>query len=614
MAGPVARTNTRINPAAFVRELARHFAFILLLNSAITLANAQVVQSSASQEQRRRSPVEAQELQTFANEEQRRRSQAEAQERQRQLQAPNVNLQTTAPMEEAASSLVLPTESPCFPIRQLVLDVPGQLPPAIRLAGASALPLDPFRFAQDYLDRYAGACIGMRGLNLIVQRLTNLILAHGYSTTRLGIPEQDLAGGTLKLTLVPGVIRAIRFADPTLYGTWRNAFPASAGDLLNLRDLEQGLEQMKRIPSQDVDMQIVPGDTPGQSDVVISVKRDKPWKLVAYLDDSGAKGTGQWQSGLSFGLDNPLGLSDMLNIGVSTDADRRGAQRGTSGNNIYYAVPLGYWNFAVSAGSYDYHQRIAGYAADFVSSGQSRNLDIDIAYLFQRDRFQKNSVQFKIGKRWSKSYIDDSELDGQKRNTTFAQLAWVHKHYFGAAQLDITLANRWGVSWFNGQGNNAWRTAADETFLYTLQSIDATLVAPFQVADQALTYIGTLRGQTTRSRLYLSDQFSIGSRYTVRGFDGELTLAAERGFFIRNELDMPLAQSGQSAYAGIDFGKVYGPSVKELVGDKLAGATVGLRGGWRGMTYDIFSSWALYKPKELHTATPAIGISLTYQY
>lgn len=42
----------------------------------------------------------------------------------------------------------------------------------------------------------------------------------------------------------------------------------------------------------------------------------------------------------------------------------------------------------------------------------------------------------------------------------------------------------------------------------------------------------------------------------MRGFDGELTLAGERGFFFRNELDIPLAQSGQSAYVGIDIGKI----------------------------------------------------------
>ncbi|RXZ36331.1 ShlB/FhaC/HecB family hemolysin secretion/activation protein [Oxalobacteraceae bacterium CAVE-383] len=581
-------------PAALVRSL----ILILLLNSAIAPINAEV-------------------LQTFGGEEQRHRSQAEAQERQRQLQKPNVDLQSTVPASESALSnaeeAALPAESPCFAIRQLILEVPGQLPPAMQAAGASALPLDPFRFAQDYLDRHAGACIGMRGLHKIVQRLTRLILARGYSTTRIGIPEQDLAGGTLKLTLVPGMIHAIRFADPALYGTWRNAFPAKAGDLLNLRDLEQGLEQMKRIPSQDVDMQIVPGDAPGQSDIVIGIRRAKPWKLFVNLDDSGAKGTGQWQSGLSFALDNPLGLSDMLNIGISTDADRRGTQRGTNGRSIYYAVPVGYWNFAVSASDYSYHQRIASYV-DFVSSGKSRNLEFDIAHLFQRDRFQKNSWQFKLGKRWGNAYINTTEMDTQKRNTTSAQLAWMHKHYFGGAQLDITLANRWGVSWFDAQEDYKPRTPTSSTFRYSLQSIDATLVAPLRIANQPLTYIGTLRGQTTHSRLYLSDQFSIGNRYTVRGFDGELALSAERGFFIRNELDMPLMRSGQSAYAGIDFGKVYGPSVKDLLGNKLAGAALGLRGGWGGMRYDVFSSWPLYKPKELHTATPAIGIRLSYQY
>ncbi|WP_211462622.1 ShlB/FhaC/HecB family hemolysin secretion/activation protein [Collimonas silvisoli] len=557
------------------------------------------------------SVANAQTIQTPASEEQRRRSQAEAEERQRQLQAPNIDLQGAAPVA-AADTLVLPAESPCFPIQQFVLDVPHQLSPAIRFAGASDLPHDPFRFAQDYLNQYTGACIGKDGLNLIVKRLTGLILSKGYSTTRIGVPEQDLAGGTLALTLVPGVIRAIRFTDPA--GTWKNAFPTGPDQLLNLRDLEQGLEQMKRVPSQDVDMQIVPGEIPGESDVVIEVKRGKPWKLSGTLDDSGAKGTGKLQAGINLAIDNPLGLNDLFNLGLSTDADRKAGQRGTSGSNIYYAIPAGYWNFAVSGSSYDYHQQIAGNNQDFISSGKSRNLEFKIAQLFQRNQAQKNSWQFKLGKRWSKAFIDNTEIDVQKRNTTLAELAWLHRHYFGVAQLDLTLANRWGVSWFNGQGDAAARTADDPSFRYTLQTIDATLSAPFQIAGQALTYIGTLRGQTTRSRLHLTDQFSIGGRYTVRGFDGELTLAAERGFFMRNELVAPLAQSAQSAYIGLDYGQVYGPSVQYLIGNKLAGATVGLRGGLFGLSYDVFSSWSLYKPQEFRTAAPAIGVNLAYQY
>lgn len=587
-------------------------ALAALLAAAFQEVRAQAVLAQRNGELRRPFPAEV--IQTPASEEQRRRSQAEAQARQQQLQAPKVDLRQTAAPLEAVDTLTLPGASPCFAIQQITLEVPHQLPEAIRTAGASNLPHDSFRFAQDYVRQYAGACIGKEGLNLIVKRLTNLILSKGYSTTRVGIPEQDLASGTLKLALVPGVIRMIRFSDPSLYGTWRNAFPTSGGALLNLRDLEQGLEQMKRLPSQDVDMQIVSGEVPGESDVVIEVKRSKPWKLTGTLDDSGAKGTGKLQAGLNLAIDNPFGLSDMFNIGISTDADRKAGQRGTSGNNIYYAIAAGYWNFSVAGSTYNYHQQIAGNNQDFISSGKSRNLEVKIAQLFQRDQVQKNSWQFKVGKRWSHAYIDDTEIAVQQRNPTFAELAWVHKHYFGDAQFDLTLANRWGVSWFNGQADLDKREPGAPTFRHTLQSIDATLSVPFKIASQPLAYIGTLRGQNTRSPLYLTDQFSIGNRYTVRGFDGELTLAAERGFFVRNELDMPLARTGQSAYAGIDYGQVYGQSVQHLIGNKLAGVTAGVRGSLSGLIYDLFSGWSLYKPAEFKTSTPAVGFSLTYQY
>lgn len=550
-------------------------------------------------------------VQTVDTEEQRRRSRTEAQARDQQLRAPKVDLQ---PADAAPVSLELPPESPCFTIDSFVLELPPQLSPSVRSVGASALPMDPFRFAQDYLEQYRGACIGKSGLNLIFKRLTDLILSKGYSTTRLGIPPQDLSSGTLKLALIPGMIRAIRFSDPTISGTWKNAFPASPGDLLNLRDLEQGLEQMKRVPSQDIDMRIVPGDLPGESDIVISVKRGKPWKLTATLDDSGAKGTGKLQSGLNAALDNPLGLNDLFNIGLNTDADRQGAGHGTTGNNAYYAIPYDYWYFTLSASSYDYHQKIAGAVQDFVSSGKSRNLDFAIQQLFQRDQNQKNSWQMKIGKRWSRAYIDDTEIDVQRQNTTYAELAWMHTHYFGNAQLNLTIANRWGAGWFHGQADEEPSDPDMPTFRYSMQTVDASLTAPFKVAGTQFTYNGALRAQTTRSLLYQTDQFAIGNRYTVRGFDGEQTLSAERGFYLRNELETPLGQSGQSLYAGLDVGKVFGPSVQFLAGDKMAGAALGLRGSVGGLHYDCFISWALLKPEHFNTTMPATGFSLSYQY
>ena len=250
-------------------------------------------------------------LDTSDIEELRNRTKQEALERERQLSLPSVNLQGVV---ERPQTLRLPVETPCFKIQKLLLEVPDHVSPEAHRIGASTLPLDKFRFAQDFLDQYAGQCIGREGINIIVKGLTAEILERGYSTTRLGIPEQNMSGGTFKLTLIPGLIHEIRFADKATSGTWKNAFPTSAGKLLNLRDIEQGLEQMKRLSSQDVDMQVIPAETLGESDIVITVKRSKPWKVTATLDDAGVKSTGKLQAGLNFAIDNLLNINDISTL------------------------------------------------------------------------------------------------------------------------------------------------------------------------------------------------------------------------------------------------------------------------------------------------------------
>ena len=41
---------------------------------------------------------------------------------------------------------------------------------------------------------------------------------------------------------------------------WKNAFPIKEGNILNIRRLEQGLEQMKCVSSLDVSMKLLPAD------------------------------------------------------------------------------------------------------------------------------------------------------------------------------------------------------------------------------------------------------------------------------------------------------------------------------------------------------------------
>ena len=551
-------------------------------------------------------------VETTDSEELRNRARQEALERERQQQAPSVNLQGDLP--EAEPFQLPAAETPCFTVDSFVLEVPSQLSPAAHRYGASTSLFDPFHFAQKFLDQYRGKCVGREGINMLVKGVTAKILERGYSTTRVGIPEQDLSSGILKLALVPGIIHELRFADAGTAATWKNAFPTAAGKLLNLRDLEQGLEQMKRVTSQDVDLQIIPSGALGESDVIITVRRSKPWNAILNLDDSGIKETGKTQAGLQIGWDNLFGASDLFNIGTSTDADRNNYMRGTSGNNFSYSVPFGYWTSSVSANEFKYHQRINGIAQSFISSGKTQNIEAKVSYLFHRDQFSKSSLQFRTGKYFSHSYIDDTEVLVQKRNTSFAEISLIHKHNIGQTQIYATPTYRWGTPWFGAQSDPANLIATSPRYRYALETLDVTLIMPFRLKQRTFSYSTTLRAQNTNTPLYADQWFSIGNRWTVRGFDGESVLGAEKGFFLRNEIGIPISDTAQSAYVGLDFGEVYGDNAAALPGNKLAGFAAGLRGSIaQRMMYEMFTGFSLYKPRHYRTDEPAVGFSLMYQ-
>jgi len=550
---------------------------------------------------------------TVPGNDQQARQQEEARERERIVTAPGVRSSVTA----SAGYPTLQSEMPCFRIERFVLEVPDALPASLKAQGASALPMDRFAFAREWLAHYAGQCIGKQGIDVLVKGLSQAILARGYVTTRVLLPEQDLSTGTLKFSLIPGVIRHVRFADEKLRGTWKTAFPTRDGELLNLRDLEQGLEQMKRVSSQDVSMQIVPADVPGESDVVLDVKRGKPWTVIASIDNSGTRATGRLQGNLSLGIDNPLGLNDIFNIGVSQDLELGDKRLGSHGWNGFYSIPWGYWTATLSAYTNTYYQQIAGVNQTFVASGNSKTVDFKLARVLARGQNDVFGGYFRLSRRFGQSFIEDTEISQQRRNNTIIELGLTDRHYFAGAQFDGSLAYRQGVGGFGAQ-DDTFAAGGGPTYRFKMAVLDANLSVPFAVGKQPFRYVGTFHGQYTGNTLNYLDDVTIGSRYTVRGFDGETMLAAARGLYWRNELQMPIGQTGQALYAGLDYGRVWGPQPILLVGTQLAGAVVGVKGSvgtrFGAYAYDLFAGTPVYKPSGFPTARVTVGFQVTAQF
>lgn len=500
----------------------------------------------------------------------------------------------------------LPTgESPCFRIDRIVLE--GELAQRFQWALDAADPRE---------DVATGRCLGTDGVNMVMGRIQDAIIAKGFVTTRVLASPQDLGAGVLTLTVVPGRVRAIRFADGSdRRATLGNAMPAAPGEVLNLRDVEQALENFQRIPTVAADVQIVPADgdgaLPGQSDLVISWQQRSRWRINLSLDDSGSESTGKWQGGATLSLDNPLGWNDLFYVNLGRDVFN-GSAKGTSSWTAHYDAPVDYWMLGATASSYDYRQTVVGPFEQYVYSGNSRNAEVRVARTLLRSAKGKSDIHLRGWWRESDNSIDDAEIEVQRRRMAGWELGASRKQFIGAATLEIGVAYRRGTGAFDAL------PAPEELFgegtsRMVLWTANAHLTTPLQFWGQQWRYSGTWRGQWNKTPLVPQDRFAIGGRYSVRGFDGEVSLTGERGWLLRNEMGLVLG-GGQMAYVGLDHGHVYGPSTAYQLGDRLTGMAFGLRGGWRALSWDGFVGVPLSRPEGFPTAYTTLGMSLNWSF
>ena len=580
-------------------------------------------------------------------------------------------------------------EKPCFKIERIVLtgELSEQFGWLVGNTGISlkhilsANPLDGMQGD----DSPIGRCLGTQGIDLILRRLQNALVDKGYVTTRVLAAPQDLKSGTLTITLVPGRIRAIRLTpDSSRRATLWNSLPFSPGDLLNLRDIEQGLENLKRTPTVEADIKIAPaeditkptpgesgktapspssgGDNsasaarPGDSDLIITYRQALPVRLNLGFDDSGSRTTGKHIANATLSLDSPLTLNDLFYINASRSTGHvyvdtsngesanifggtAPGDRGNSSETIHYQIPYEYWLLAATASRNRYHQSVAGANQNYIYGGSGNSVEARLSRLVYRDANNKSTLSVKGFRRSSRSEIDGVEVQVQRRVEAGWELGFNHRLVFctsldrgSRASLEFNAAFKKGTGAF-GAIAAPEQTYGEGTSRFQITTADATLFLPAEIGTQKLSYLSTIKGQyngipfVTTTPLTPIDQFAVGGRYTVRGFNGEGVLLGNRGAIWRNDVTISLDKlglKGQSFYAALDGGWVGGAVVQSQVEGWLAGAAIGFKGyfkvwglpeaAYRGLSYDIFLGTPVYRPQYFQAATLTGGFSLSASF
>ena len=437
---------------------------------------------------------------------------------------------------------------------------------------------------------YEGRCLGLVAFDEILEKLTLAYVDLGFVLSRAYLPEQDLTKRELIIKVVEGEL-----SDITINGAqrpyWSHAvFPKLIGKPVNIRDVEQGLDQIESMPRWRANMEFTPGEDAGDSVLAVSAETAKPYQIKVTTDNRGNDQTGKWNTGLSGDFTNLLGINDTLTWGVSKSVGPDPFSLGYSGDqnnssSFEYTLPYGAWTWSYGMSWSDYELTIPGAISPIVTNGKSRNQTLTARYLWSRDQTTKHTVHATLTRARNANYIQDVFIDASSRTLTGLELGYAVSKPFGPGSLDATFHVARGLTWFGAQDARDVPEGGPNP-QYLLLGFSADYV---QKLNDKTKWTSTATGQLSADRLYGGQSFAIGGVSTVRG--SKIALASgSSGIVWRNEIDYSLAQTtigSATLYGALDFGRILAQPRLEITSASALGSAIGIKLNNDNFNFDL---------------------------
>lgn len=462
---------------------------------------------------------------------------------------------------------------------------------------------------QTSVDPYLNSCMGQTAVDSILQVLTQAYLDAGLITSRAYLPEQDLATGVLVIVVVEGTIEDVSFAKiedgqavPGKQRRFNFAFPTRPGKLLNLRDIEQGVDQINRVPSTRAQLDIAPGQTIGGSVLNIAYAEEDTTRLRFTIGQSTLEqGVEQYASFL-FETDNILGVNDTWFLGLS------GSETSNT-LNTSISIPYGYFTGTFNA---SYSESVSQLTATTELFQPTTSFGLDLSYLAHRDGTSKTHVDFALGYTRSERFINGTALTPQSFNTY--KLGVRHEHYGDGTFLSLRGGLQYG------------KLVSDATGIIPGSGPQTDFVAldlggafQKQFEGNRSLYL-TLNGQLSGAPLFSSQQFSIGGRSNLRGINGA-SVSGDGGLSFTSEYSFPFAAPLAEPQETPRFADMVRPFVfldAGLVWDKQTGTDsygIGIGAGakyyFKNNVIDVYAGIPLKSGGSLRSRGAEIGLNLS---
>jgi hemolysin activation/secretion protein len=494
------------------------------------------------------------------------------QEERRREQLDKLRKGVAPPKEDAQRDEAVGQKPPrCMPVNKILFD------------GAELLEDETKTALQK---PFAGKCMTIVDIMAVVRVVTNWYVEQGFVTARAYPPEQDLSKGTLTIKVIEGKTESLGIYEN---GEPRrgldNAFPHLVGTRLYIRDVEQGLDQINRLPTHDATIRIEPGEQEGYSKLRVDTKKSILPYVTSSVDNHGLKSTGEWETGTSLYVDDALGLHDGWVLSYKdSDPFYEGWQEARE-LSASVSLPFGYWTLLLSGSHFDYKSLLKGQYNTFHTDGVSTYYTAELDRVIHRDRDSKTRLTAFLNYKDIENSVEDIRLVTGSRALNVIGGRLSHSHRLWGGLLDASAGLHRGVPMFS--------SLTDEESLpgspiaeFTKVSGDVSYYRPFGLEGINLAWLTRASGQWSSDDLYSSEQITMGSLYTVRGFKDQ-SLIGDTGAYVRNELIWTLPQllpeevkpvfGHLSLYAACDAGVLKTDEDEAFERGSVSGAAVGAR-------------------------------------
>ncbi|MBA8833446.1 ShlB/FhaC/HecB family hemolysin secretion/activation protein (plasmid) [Rhizobium leguminosarum] len=450
---------------------------------------------------------------------------------------------------------------------------------------------------------YGNRCVGLAEINAVLRDVTHLYIDHGYVTSRAYVPQQDIAKTRiLRLLVVEGTLSDIYLNGQKVAGSGSlaTAFPGLIGRVVNIRDIEQGLDQMNRLQANDAKSAMLPGPKDGTSILNIENRPGRPWHASLGNNNMGQESTGFSRSSASLGLDDLLDINDQWSFSYEhSGPDYPWRNDGKGYGNSYsgsVSVPYGYSTVSLNGSWYQYESAVEGNFSSLETSGNSGQAGLGIDRVVLRDKDSITTVRSSLTYKQTNNFLLGNLIEVGSRRYTVGEIGISHsRRMFGGIWVFDASYDK-GLGLFDavepgdpGAGN------ADPRFSKFNATISVT--QPFTLAGRQLELTSLLSGQYSPDNLLGAEQISLGSYSNVRG-TRESVLFGNNGMFSHNEIVWRTKsnESGDAVakvlgelrpYLGLDYGHVYSQKRFDMTGGDLASWTAGIRAVGGNISADL---------------------------